>query len=209
MGSWSPVRFADLAEETENEEEVPSGGIKYDEWDFRRGNYKRRWCSLYEHDIHPGREPFVELTLRRYGGYVNLLRKKFELLQREPKMAKRQKEGDHVDIDAVIEACSGHIYPGVLVFDSTRFLSFIFPLADVILITLLFMSRKTSVYGFLLNGIIVIYGTVFMAHYSIAEIAAKSVPANEWLLKSTLPDIGIAWGDFFIGKALYDSYMKG
>jgi hypothetical protein len=29
------------------------------------------------------------------------------------------------------------------------------------------------------------------------------------LLKSTLPDIGIAWGDFFVGKALYDLHMKG
>jgi hypothetical protein len=98
--------------------------------------------------------------------------------------------------------------PGTYVIDGTRFLSFIFPLMDVFLVTLLFTSRKTVVYGYLLNGILVIYGTVLMAHFSITEIYAKSIPPGAWLLKSTLPDIGIAWGDFFIGKALYDLIIR-
>ncbi len=100
-------------------------------------------------------------------------------------------------------------HPGTFIFDSTRFLATLFPLIDVVLVTALFMSRKTAVYGYLLNGLIVIYGTVFMAHFSISEMIAKSVPLQSMLLKSTLPDIGIAWGDFFVGKALYDLYMKG
>jgi hypothetical protein len=99
--------------------------------------------------------------------------------------------------------------PGSTIFDPTRFLSFVFPLIDVIVVTLLFLSRKTAVYGYLLNGMIVMYGTVFMAHYSLAEMAAKSIPLSQMLLKSTLPDIGIAWADFFVGKALYDYYIKG
>ena len=99
--------------------------------------------------------------------------------------------------------------PGKFVFDNTRFLATLFPLLDVVLVTALFMSRKTAVYAYLLNGLIVIYGTIFMAHFSISEMIAKSVPFQSMLLKSTLPDIGIAWGDFFVGKALYDLYMKG
>ncbi len=99
--------------------------------------------------------------------------------------------------------------PGIVVFDATKFLSFIFPVIDVVVVTLLFTSRKTAVYGYLLNGLIVIYGTVFMAHFSIAEISAKAIPPGAWLLKSTLPDIGIAWADFFVGKALYDIIIKG
>jgi hypothetical protein len=97
---------------------------------------------------------------------------------------------------------------GALIFDSTKFLSFIFPLVDLVLVSILFLSRKTAVYGYLLNGLIVIYGTIFMAHYSIAEFAAKSVPPQDWLLKSTLADILIAWADFFIGKALYDLNLR-
>jgi len=99
--------------------------------------------------------------------------------------------------------------PGNVIFDGTKFLSFIFPVIDVVLVTLLYTSRKTAVYGYLLNGLIVIYGTVFMAHFSIAEISAKSVPPGAWLLKSTLPDIGVAWADFFVGKALYDITIRG
>ena len=99
--------------------------------------------------------------------------------------------------------------PGVFIFNGTRFLSFIFPLIDVILVTLLFTSRKTAVYGYLLNGLIVIYGTVFMSHFSIAELITKSIPLKDWVLKSTIPDIGIAWVDFFIGKALYDLNIRG
>jgi hypothetical protein len=98
--------------------------------------------------------------------------------------------------------------PDILKFDSTKFLSFLFPLIDVVVVTLLFTSKKTSAYAYLLNGIIVIYGTVFMAHYSIAELTAKSAPIEAWFIKSTLPDIGIAWGDFFIGKALYDINLR-
>ena len=88
------------------EEEDPKveGGIQYDEWDFRRSDYKKGWCHLFEQDIPPGEEPVVELTLRRYGGYVKTLRRKFELLKRELKLLRRQREGDDVDIDAVVEA---------------------------------------------------------------------------------------------------------
>ena len=94
--------------------------------------------------------------------------------------------------------------PGFKRFDGTMFLSFLLPLIDVVVVTLLFAYRKTAVYGYLLNGLIVIYGTVLMAHFSIAELTSKAAPAADWFLKSTLPDIGICWGDFFIGKALYD-----
>jgi len=100
------------------------------------------------------------------------------------------------------------LHPGNFIFDGTRFAT-LFPLIDVVLVTALFMSRKTAVYGYLLNGLIVIYGTIFMAHFSISEMTAKSVPVSSMLLKSTLADIGIAWGDFFVGKALYDLYMRG
>jgi hypothetical protein len=99
--------------------------------------------------------------------------------------------------------------PGVLLFSKSNFMAFIFPLADVVLVTLLFAFRRTALYGFLLNGLIAIYGTIFMAHFSIAQLGGKSLPIEGWILKSTLPDIAILWGDFFIGKALYDLHLKG
>lgn len=113
----------------------------------------------------------------------------------------------HLRIHYFMVADKSH--PGSLVFDSTKFFAALLPLIDVVLVTALFMSRKTAAYGYLLNGLIVIYGTVFMAHFSIAEMTAKSIPLQDIFLKSTLPDIAIAWADFFTGKALYDFYMKG
>lgn len=88
----------------EEEEGGEEGGIRYDEWDFRRNDYKKGWCSLFEKEINPGDEPFVDLTLKRYGGYVRTLRRKFELLKKELNIMRRQKEGDDIDIDAIVEA---------------------------------------------------------------------------------------------------------
>ena len=105
MGTGSPITLSDLAAEDEIAQ-AQGGGLPYDEWDYRRLGYKKHWCSLYEHDIHPGHEPFVETTLQRYGPYVRLLRNKFELLKREPKILRRQKDGDDIDIDATVEAFS-------------------------------------------------------------------------------------------------------
>ncbi|OGW55188.1 MAG: hypothetical protein A2Y81_07120 [Nitrospirae bacterium RBG_13_43_8] len=98
--------------------------------------------------------------------------------------------------------------PGAVLFDKTKFLSFLFPCIDLFLVTLLFISKRTVVYGYLFNGLLVIYGTIFMMHFSIAELTARSAPLDAWFLKSTIPDIGIAWADFFVGKALYDLHMK-
>ena len=100
------------------------------------------------------------------------------------------------------------LHPWVLTFNPSLLPASIFPLLDVFVVTTLFMSRRTAVYGYLLNGLLVIYGTILMMHYSLAEMAARALPAHVMFLKSTLPDILIAWGDFFVGKALYDSYMK-
>ena len=99
------------------------------------------------------------------------------------------------------------MHPGSFIFDASRFMASLLPFIDVTVVTALFLSRRTVVYGYLLNGIIVIFGTIFMAHFSIAYTIAKSLPLSDLLLKSTLPDIGIAWSDFFVGKAFYDSHI--
>jgi hypothetical protein len=99
------------------------------------------------------------------------------------------------------------LHPGMTLFNGANFLAFIFPLVDVFVVTGLFLSRRTALYGYLLNGLIVIYGTVFMAHFSIAQFIVQAVPPSKWIINSTLPDIGMAWADFFVGKALYDFYI--
>lgn len=98
------------------------------------------------------------------------------------------------------------LHPGTFHFSATFFLANIFPIVDVVLVTILFLFRKTAIFGYLLNGLIVIFGTVLMTHFNIAGFMAKPIPPSQWIMNSMLPDIGIAWADFFVGKALYDFY---
>ncbi|HXZ52113.1 MAG TPA: hypothetical protein VEH51_08940, partial [Burkholderiales bacterium] len=45
-------------------EDGADGGARvYDEWDFRRQHYRRRWCVLRERDVQPGDPSFAPRTL--------------------------------------------------------------------------------------------------------------------------------------------------
>ena len=102
-------------------------------------------------------------------------------------------------------------HPGVTVFRASFVAATLMPLLDLVLVTWLFCSRRTAVYGYLLNGLLVIYGTVLMGHLgitAIAGLAARSTSLTEWVFKSNIIDITLAWADFSAGKALYDSWMR-
>ena len=99
-------------------------------------------------------------------------------------------------------------HPGQTIFRGSYLAATLVPLADLIGVTALFMSRRTAALAFLVNGLLVIYGTVLMGHFSIAMLAPRGASLADWLLKSTFADIALAWGDFMIGKALYESWMR-
>jgi len=80
------------------------GAFLYNEWDNKRQHYRKDWCVLRELDVHPVDEPFVADTLRKYNGLSARLRKTFEALRGENATLKRQKHGDEIDFDALIEA---------------------------------------------------------------------------------------------------------
>lgn len=99
------------------------------------------------------------------------------------------------------------VHPGGSIFRGPFLAASLLPLLDVLVVTALFAFKRTAVYGFLLNGLLVIYGSVVMGHYAMAMLGPRDPSLVDWVLKSTLPDIGIAWADFFVGKALYDSWL--
>ncbi|TAL36719.1 MAG: hypothetical protein EPN93_07805 [Spirochaetes bacterium] len=96
---------------------------------------------------------------------------------------------------------------------SANYIPFFSGLASIFVIPALFMSRKTISYGYVLNGLTVILGTVIMAHFSIAHLMHQHEPQPVTLyvivFGTTLPDILILWAKFFIGKALFDLEMFG
>jgi len=78
--------------------------IVYDEWDFRRGHYRKNWCHLKEHDMPTGKRGFCEETLEKHRGSVVSLRRSFEALRNRTQRLRRQSAGDDIDLDALIQA---------------------------------------------------------------------------------------------------------
>ncbi|MDA8086604.1 MAG: VWA domain-containing protein [Nitrospiraceae bacterium] len=120
-----------------------ASGLKYDEWDYRRGGYRKGWCTLYEQDVHAGHGPFVEQTLKRYGGYVTALRNKFELLRREPRLLRRQMDGEDIDMDAMVEALAD-MKAGLLPSGEDLFVRYERKERDIAALFLLDMSGSTK-----------------------------------------------------------------
>ena len=76
----------------------------YDEWDFRRSGFRKGWCSLYELELEPATGDFVRRTVQAYRGPLLRIRRAFELLRAGDRFARRQCDGDELDIDALVEA---------------------------------------------------------------------------------------------------------
>jgi hypothetical protein len=99
-------------------------------------------------------------------------------------------------------------HPGQTLFRASFLPATLLPIVDLVAVTALFLSRRTAALAYLVNGLLVIYGTVLMGHFSIEMLAPRGAGLADWLLRSTLADIVLAWGDFTIGKALYESWMR-
>jgi nitric oxide reductase NorD protein len=82
------------------------GAITYDEWDYRRAGFRRDWCVLNEKRVQAVKGSFVENTLEKHRGLLIKLKKQFEMLRCTERLVKRQREGDDIDLDAVIASIS-------------------------------------------------------------------------------------------------------
>ena len=114
-GEYDPALFgeeegdtADVWSGTYHEE----GAFFYNEWDRARQAYKKDWCVLREIEIEPGDTGFYRATLDKYAGHVRSLRRTFEILRGEDRLLKRQRDGEDIDIDALVEAW-GDIHSGL------------------------------------------------------------------------------------------------
>ncbi|MFH1215736.1 MAG: VWA domain-containing protein [Pseudomonadota bacterium] len=81
-----------------------SGELLYDEWDYRRQGFRKDWCHLIRKNIHPVKGTFVGNTLATYRGQIIQLKRQFEMMQTRHRFVKRQRDGDEIDVDALIEA---------------------------------------------------------------------------------------------------------
>ncbi len=82
------------------------GPLTYDEWDFRRAGFRKQWCQVQVKEISPVAGTFVATTLDKYRGLLLSLRRQFEMMSVQETFVRRQRDGDEIDLDAVIEALS-------------------------------------------------------------------------------------------------------
>lgn len=85
----------------------------YDEWDYRRGGYRKNWTVLYEKTISPVRSTFVAETLAKYRVQISKIQRQFEMLRTKERYARRRLNGDEIDLDAHVEAV-GDNYAGLV-----------------------------------------------------------------------------------------------
>jgi nitric oxide reductase NorD protein len=117
-------------------------GFVYDEWDCRRNGYRKDWCTIREEELAITRSNFIPRTLEKYSGLRKRLRAQFELMQTSERFVRRQRDGDDLDLDAIIDAM-GDQRAGISVSDRL----FVRLLRDHRSITTLFlidMSNSTS-----------------------------------------------------------------
>jgi nitric oxide reductase NorD protein len=80
--------------------------LTYDEWDFRRNGFRKDWCILFEKQLQPIKGTFVDSTLDKYHGLLRQLKNQFEMLRTRERFIKRQRDGNDIDLDALIESIS-------------------------------------------------------------------------------------------------------
>ncbi len=78
--------------------------VVYDEWDYRRKGFRKNWCVLQEKEIERVQTRFIEQTLGQYRGHIRRLRHQFEMMRTTERFVRRQRDGNDIDLDAMVES---------------------------------------------------------------------------------------------------------
>ena len=77
----------------------------YDEWDFRAGDYKPRWCIVKEKVLDEGESTFYNESIKNFSSLLNHVKRQFELIMPETfRKTYRLVDGEDIDLNAAIEA---------------------------------------------------------------------------------------------------------
>jgi len=82
--------------------------------------------------------------------------------------------------------------------EAENLVPFISGIASVVILPVMFWFRPTLAYAYVINGMLVILGTITMTHFSIVELGTPF---------GLLADIALLWGKFAVGKAIFDLEM--
>ena len=85
----------------------------------------------------------------------------------------------------------------------------LFPAIDLFLVSALFLSRRTAVWGLLLNSFLAFFGIIMMTDLIVVGALQGWIKTSfwdnplRWLMESMLPNVLLAVADFFVGLVLY------
>jgi hypothetical protein len=84
-----------------------------------------------------------------------------------------------------------------------NFIPFFAGLISFALLPVMFCFRKTIAYAYVINGMLVIIGTITMTHFSMAH-PPERITVSSILTQTLFMDILILFVNFMIGKALFE-----
>jgi hypothetical protein len=77
----------------------------YDEWDYRIGDYRRRWCRLAEYEVAGDGGRYVNRVLARTGDLIGNIRREFLLMRPEQfRKVRGMEDGEDFDLNALVDA---------------------------------------------------------------------------------------------------------
>lgn len=86
---------------------IPSSSektLQYPEWDCRAGSYREPGATVHLSVAQEGPQEWVDKTLAAYRSMLDLIRRRFEMLQAQRMRLRKQLEGDDIDLEAYIDA---------------------------------------------------------------------------------------------------------
>lgn len=92
----------------------------------------------------------------------------------------------------------------------TYFWGTLFPAIDLFLVSSLFLSRSTAVWGLLANSFLAFFGILMMSDLIVVGAMKGWIKTDffenplRWIMESMFPNVMMAVADFFVGLALYN-----
>ena len=77
---------------------------RYPEWNYRTGRYRDRGVTVQTLAPEPGSQSWVNRTLEGHRSILELIRRRFEMLQARRVLRRRQLDGDEIDFDTCVDA---------------------------------------------------------------------------------------------------------
>jgi hypothetical protein len=87
-----------------------------------------------------------------------------------------------------------------------NYIPFIIGLLSWTIIPAMFLFRKTTAYAYVINGMMVIIGTITMTHFSLVHLPAH-ITYRTPFTGTLLADIAILMTNFVLGKSLFELEM--